>query len=288
VETVAEEARTLLARAARLTPNSPEPLQVRCCAAALCVCNALIAALGQPQALAGLLAEQGHADEALALLHQSLALWLPPAAEDADGMNLTDVSVGVCTTLTFTCNAALEALFNVAALRPVVYDVVVPACAARTGNSSNATFIVNNGTFTDYAAFSQADCTGLLTLFAAEEAAMASLVEAAFQGFTVCSDRDNCNAPPGSAAAPRGAATAPRQSSPVLRGGRARCLSAARSSAPGGTRLHKRAAAAEARRGRRRRCAAHPLAAGARRASRGKAVPQTAGEQARRQDAGLC
>jgi len=31
------------------------------------------------QALAGLLAEQGHADEALAVLHQSLALWLPPA-----------------------------------------------------------------------------------------------------------------------------------------------------------------------------------------------------------------
>ena len=39
VETVAEEARTLLARAARLTPNSPEPLQVRCCAAALIECN---------------------------------------------------------------------------------------------------------------------------------------------------------------------------------------------------------------------------------------------------------
>jgi hypothetical protein len=37
------------------------------------------------QALAGLLAEQGHADEALALLHQSLALWLPPATEAADG-----------------------------------------------------------------------------------------------------------------------------------------------------------------------------------------------------------
>ena len=37
------------------------------------------------QALAGLLAEQGHADEALAVLHQSLALWLPPAEAGAAG-----------------------------------------------------------------------------------------------------------------------------------------------------------------------------------------------------------
>ena len=136
----------------------------------------------------------------------SLSVYSDIAREDADGENLTEVSIGVCFTLTFTCNSALEALFNVPELRSTVYEVVVPECAARTGNSSNATFVVNNGTFTDYGAFAQADCTALLGLFAAEEAAMTSLVDGSFKSFTVCSNADNCNAPPGSGAAPRGAA----------------------------------------------------------------------------------
>ena len=86
-----------------------------------------------------------------------------------------------------------------------MYEVVLPECAARTGNSSNATFIVNNGTFTDYGAFAQADCARLLGLFVAEEAALAPLIDASFLNFTVCSNTDNCNAPSGSGAAPRGA-----------------------------------------------------------------------------------
>ena len=83
VDTVAEEARALLARAARLTPNSPEPLQVRFTALSRSASARTHRSALPTQALAGLLAEQGHADEALALLHQSLALWLPPAAEEA-------------------------------------------------------------------------------------------------------------------------------------------------------------------------------------------------------------
>ena len=83
VDTVAEEARALLGRASRLTPHSPEPLQVRRCVAALLFAPHAECCAPVSQALAGLLAEQGHADEALAVLHQSLALWLPPAEEAA-------------------------------------------------------------------------------------------------------------------------------------------------------------------------------------------------------------
>ena len=135
----------------------------------------------------------------------SLSVYDDIAREDADGENLTEVATGVCFTLSFTCNSALEALFNIPELRDTVYEVVLPECAARTGNSSNATFVVNNGTFTDYGAFARADCTRLLALFATEEAAMAPLVETAFTGFTVCSNADNCNAPPGSGVPPRAA-----------------------------------------------------------------------------------
>lgn len=44
MDTVAEEARALLGRASRLTPHSPEPLQVRRCVVALCLCDMLSAA----------------------------------------------------------------------------------------------------------------------------------------------------------------------------------------------------------------------------------------------------
>jgi hypothetical protein len=127
------------------------------------------------------------------------------ALEDLDGINLTEVNVGVCFTLSFTCNAALEVLFNVPELRADVYEIVTPECSAHTGNSSNATFIVNNQTFSDFGAFSSEDCTSLLGLFTATAASPEAhdLVQSSFHAFTVCSDADNCNKPPSSGAAPR-------------------------------------------------------------------------------------
>ena len=56
------------------------------------------------QALAGLLAEQGHADEALTVLHQSLALWLPPA--EAGGAAERDESGAELPSLEFRFDTA--------------------------------------------------------------------------------------------------------------------------------------------------------------------------------------
>ena len=70
--------------AARRDSRRTAPSRCRCAAALLCLARATFSLLRRvSQALAGLLAEQGHSDEALAVLNQSLALWLPPAEAGA-------------------------------------------------------------------------------------------------------------------------------------------------------------------------------------------------------------
>jgi hypothetical protein len=128
------------------------------------------------------------------------------ALERAGGLNYTAASAGVCSTLTFTCNAALGTLYASPLTQSTVAGFAGGACIDKTVTPN--VLIVNNITYTGYGAFTTADCatTASGLQLALTLPGIGDLLRASIVSMTACGTT-NCNAPPSSGAA-RASATA--------------------------------------------------------------------------------
>jgi hypothetical protein len=129
-------------------------------------------------------------------------------AERLGGLNYSDGTVGVCSTLSFTCNAALASLYAFAGTRSTVQGFAGGACVNNAVTPS--VMIVNNVTYTGYGAFSSTECTSTAAQLGAALLipGIGDLLRASIVSMTACGT-DYCNAPPGASSAPaRAAATA--------------------------------------------------------------------------------
>jgi hypothetical protein len=115
-------------------------------------------------------------------------------ALNAAGHNYTRSEVGLCSALTFTCNAALAALYAADPLsRAAVGAFASGACI--DSSVTPPRLVVNNVTYTGYGAFTQADCVAAVTSLNAGQFVYSSFFSAAVQELALC-DADNCNMPP--------------------------------------------------------------------------------------------
>ena len=120
------------------------------------------------------------------------------ALERLMGLSFTVADAAICTTMSVTCNAALQRLYANPLTKPVIGGFAAPCL------SSGATpaVQVTNATITIYGAYTTVDCNALVGAFAAS----ASLpgvgldVLAAVSGLGMCTT-DDCNRPAAAAAA---------------------------------------------------------------------------------------
>jgi hypothetical protein len=120
------------------------------------------------------------------------------ALEALAGLPYTPVASGVCSVLTFTCNAALAALYDNPATKPAVVGIAAPCLSS----ASPPAVVASNTSIVAYGAFSQADCATTLGLIAYGLSGLpgvTTLLEQAVQSVSVCAS-NNCNAPPGAGA----------------------------------------------------------------------------------------
>ncbi len=121
---------------------------------------------------------------------------------NTQGLNYSRSEVGLCSTLTYTCNAALAAVFAADATWRAAVSGFAGACLNRS--ATPPMFIASNLTYTGYGAFTQADCSRAIAGFNAALFYFPQLFGAAVQSFELC-DADNCNMPPPASGAARGA-----------------------------------------------------------------------------------